>query len=701
MGRVNIAREFGILTDGNGSVEISGADLIKLTDNDYDEISKIVTAPAVPSCYAGFWTGNAYTQLLTSYYNRTMIIADSPSNKLFSNNGLIRQVGITAKNTGTESGKFKIKAFRRDGVGGLDFIGESEILYIPIESDLRTHVYILSTPFNVLTGDVFAYYFYSNNAVITVGASFSGTSAGPGWYSSGDISWSVRESDFSTHGGSAPAFYITQLMATTYQMNEAIINIDLDGHYRTQRIEVFTDKYTNKELVKIETSNDQSDWLEYIDHKYYTRWATVEDGNDLITFNSTKGIVYAQAEGTPRFWRVTLLSSCFGSRSIYEVVILNDPQYIEFRPPDQDLIAGNWIGKRGSILSLNGRTRIDLTEPVSKDGYIYGIRIYGRSEIARAWTFYVFRDKGSYLELISTSASQAITASGIDGINDFYLITPMKARAGDYIGVKGETNSYIEYDANATATTPWGDPGNTGTGVISGSVIVSNDTTETEEWTLECISTPAPNGEEWKVTGSVSGEQSSSAWTGVQYTSDNTEVQFTIVGDAPNYFIVGDKIYFDTIKQGDHWHILDSEVTGTIGQQIDKTEFTQSNKFNLAFRALQDIITDEIWCNDAEIGTVGEAEEFKVYNKTTDYAEAYVGISHAEDFNLIQVSIDNVNWYSYGEAGLPLRIKDRHNPSLYRIAPNDYGIVYVRTNLSSGVDSKRTARVLVYWSIVS
>jgi len=699
MTRVNVAREFGIRSDGGGSEMFSTSELMGLFDLDYDENTKIIAAPAIPSCYGGVWTGGGYSHNIDGMKGYTLIVVTSAPNtdRFFQADGVIRQVGMYGRNQGTASGYLKIKAFRADGIGGLDFVGETNELEIPVESEDRFHVWFPSSPLQVQAGDYLAYYFKPGSSSIYLRCAVN-SGGSPGLYNYGDITSACRVADFVAAGYT---FVPAGLMATDWAYNTAIVNIDMNGNYRMMRLEVFVDKYTNKELVKIEASNDNTDWLEYVDHKFYTRWSSVEDGNDLFMFNGTRGVVYANIDGAPRYLKVTMLVTCFSGRQITEICALNDPTFIDFKPSDMAMLGGNWIGQRSGTLALSGRTRIDLTEPINQDGYIYGVRVFGRLEVTRTWTFYVWRDKETYLELISTSESQQIDVSGVNEITDFFLVDPMKAKVGDYLGVRGGSDAYIMYDANATATLPWGDPTNNGSGGIFGGVTVSNATTETESWTIECIDSSVPNGEEWTVTGTVSGLQASHAFTGVQYTSDNGEVQFTIQGDPPNYFTVGDKIYFDTIEQGSHWSIIDSSVTGVIGQQILKTSFQQDQNYNIAMRINQDIWTDEIWCNDAEIGAAGEAEIMRVYNKTTEYAEAYTSIEDQGDKDLIEISVDGVNFFGYGDAGLPARIKDRHDPLEFRIAPNDYGEIWVRTNLPSGVDEERQARVLVWWSIVT
>ena len=520
----------------------------------------------------------------------------------------------------------------------------------------------------------------------------------PGEYIYGDVTWSVQSGDFSDHGGSTAN--PSSFRVTDTAVNNAILHIDLVDNYKCSRIEIYTDKYTEKDLVKIFTSINNSDWLEWDEHKYYSRWNSVTDGNDQVVFNGTRGVVYANINNAPRYYRVEFRTTCFSGKSINELVILNDEQYIDFKPSDFDLTAGNWIGSRSGTLSLSARTRVDLTEPCSKDGYIYGFQFYGRSEVSQKLTFYVMRDKGTVLEVVDVST--IIDNVEVESQNTTYTVVlkdPLKVKQGDYIAIRGLTNLYLMYDANSTATTPTNDPTNTGTGGITGGVTTTNATTKTENWTLECVNDSTPGQSIWNVTGSVSGLQVAQAYAGIEYTSVNAEVQFTIQNGG-TAFVVGDKIYFETVKQGTHWHIPDASISGVIGQYISKDDFDQTQKYNLAFKIYQDIWTDEVWCDDADIGTAGNYEIIRVYNKSGSVAEAWFNIIDYGDKELIQVSNDTVNWYSYNEAGLPLRIRNKDNPSLYEIQPDDYGKIYVRTNLSSGIDTRKDARIMAYWRVV-
>jgi hypothetical protein len=702
MARLNIAKYFGTWSDGGGSDTILASEFLKMHDDDHDEVAKIVGAPALPSCFAGNWIGGAATVNCKNLNGYTFIMLLSDVVETWPIAGVVRQVGFNGYNSGTEDGLWKVKAFRPDGYGNYDFVGESEYLTMPVRAEASVHEWFLDSPFTVNAGDVFAWYFQDNDAEPNFKYVGGGYATGPGKYVTADVTYTVLEADFGQPTSGYYRFEPTGIGASESSYETSVVHIDLAGNYRVSRLEVFMGKFVNKDMVKIETSDNDTDFLEWIDHKFYTRWDEVIDGNDPLTFNGTRGVVYANIDGAPRYYKITFYATCFNGKTIYEIVTLNEEIYLDYKPSDWDLTAGNWIGERAGSLESNNKTRVDFTEPVSKDGYIYGIQFYGRVESAQKLTFYAFRDKGTVLELIAFSETvDEVTVSGTNGVVNVTLRNPLKVKQGDFIAVKGASNLYMMYDANATSTSPWNDPSNSGTGGIVGGVTVNNSTTQTEDWTIECIDHSTPGGEEFSVTGTESGLQTASAFAGIQYTSDDSEVQFTIQNNPPDYFVTGDKIYFSTVKQGTHWHINDIEITEQLGFYVQKTEFDQDDDYNIAFKTNQDIWTDEVWCNDADIGTAGEHETVRVYNKTGSEAEIFADICDTENKDLIQISADTTSWYDFGDAGLPVKLYDRENPGTYTIDADDYTYVYVRTNLDSGQDERKLARIMTYSTIVT
>ncbi|MCL4233784.1 MAG: hypothetical protein KJ042_04625, partial [Deltaproteobacteria bacterium] len=98
-------------------------------------------------------------------------------------------------------------------------------------------------------------------------------------------------------------------------------------------------------------------------------------------------------------------------------------------------------------------------------------------------------------------------------------------------------------DANATATTPVADGGNTGNGTMS-AVQTGAAVTQTESWTVEY------DGTEWTVTGSVCGELATTlnAIDGDYLPDENgeaTPVAFTLTNGGTG-FASGDKFTFST-----------------------------------------------------------------------------------------------------------------------------------------------------------
>jgi hypothetical protein len=697
MARLNLAREFGVWRDDGGHQFVTQDNIMLLKDGDIDEQAIVVNSIALPNCRGGTWAGGEYTYNIGSIVrNKTFIFDNAWDGYLFNAAGTIRQVGIMAYNSGSVPLVWKVKSLRDDGFGGLDFIGESDLLEIPIESEVRIHEWILSRPFNVNQGDRFAYWFKSDTGNLWLKTPLM-ISGYPGKWTDGDITWSTRLADYGFHSGNS--MKPSGIMAVESAINTAVVHIDLVDQYRSKQIEIFTDKYSYKELVLIETSNNNVDWLEWVDHKFYTRWDSVPDGNDYYTFNGTKGVIYATIDGSPRFYRITLRASCFSNKTYFDICVLNDDSIVDFKPSDFDVTAGNWVGSRSGTISINNQTRVDLTEPFNKDGYVYAVQLYGRVEVEQKLRFYVLRDKGSALEIRAFSDSiDPVEVSATNQVITCTMQYPLKARQGDYLAVKGTSNFFLMYDANATSTTPLNDPSNYGNGVIMGGVTVTNETTKTENWILTVVDDSVPGQAIWEVEGSVSGVQASQAYTGIQYTSEDGEVQFTIQNGATG-FRVNDKIYFETVRQGRHWYIPYTSITDQVGSYIPKDSFNQTYKYNIAMKVYQDIFTDEVWCDDADIGAVGDPETIRVYNKGTEAAEAWVNIVDIGDKELVQISTDLVNWYGFQEAGLPIRIHNRINPLQYSIPAGDYGNVYVRTNLPSGIDEKKETRVMVYWKV--
>jgi hypothetical protein len=698
MARVNIGNHFGTWIDGGGGITYTNPEILKLYDGTYNNVAKVVPASGFPNCKAGYWTGGTFPVGIQA---GTTALINNLDNRKFLANGIISQVAINGRNSGSGDLRLKFKAFRPDGIGGAAFVGESNWLIMPPEAELRTHDWYLTDPFSVEQNDWLAVYFASGSGTPVLSSPGQAPNSTPciGNYIWGDVAWNVRVTDFIVEQYHA-IIVPSGVVAYSSSYNVASIIVDLENNYKCRRLEVFIDKYANKDAIDIYTSDDGEEWLEWIDHKFYTRWDSVPDGNENITFLSTKGVVYASIEGAPRFYKIDVKASAASDRSVYEMYILNDDQYINFKPSDWDLMGGNWIGPRNGTLVLAGMTQVDLTTPCTKDGYIYGFQLFGKNTANQKLRFYVFRDRGLYLEMVDTSLTiSEIPAMTSNQIIECALQYPIKVREGDYIGIYGHSALSISYDANATSSAPLTDPSNQGNGTIYSGITVNNSTTKTEDWTFTCTNADTPGQEEWTIVGSISLEQAAKALTGIQYTSDDSEIQFMIQSGS-NPFRVDDKIYVSTVKQGITYITPYINVSDTPGTYIDKDEFTQVNN-NLAIKVYQNIYTDQVWCADAEVGIPGEHETVRVYNLSAALAVPYVDITNIGDgADLIEISNDETNWYGRGDPNLPIKIKDRNNPAQFQILPGDYGNLYVRTNLESSQDAVKSSRVLIWWTQV-
>lgn len=125
--------------------------------------------------------------------------------------------------------------------------------------------------------------------------------------------------------------------------------------------------------------------------------------------------------------------------------------------------------------------------------------------------------------------------------------------ASDYLDLLARLDACLCDQGSAFAVAP--DAGNTGNGTLTGQQGGSASVAET--WEIECIEDQSPGDEEWLVTGSVSGEQSARAMTGVAYTG--TLVQFTINAGSTD-FALGDKFILCTAPP---WTRLTAAVTAS------------------------------------------------------------------------------------------------------------------------------------------
>lgn len=131
------------------------------------------------------------------------------------------------------------------------------------------------------------------------------------------------------------------------------------------------------------------------------------------------------------------------------------------------------------------------------------------------------------------------TATTIGGDGNEYVNFVSASGSGESIF---EVVPFSESGANATEPAAGTNTGDGTCGLVTVSVA-----TLTEDWTITCTDDTTEGEEVWSVTGTVSGLQTATATTGVEYTSDNGEVSFTITaGDTA--FAAGDEFTFSTVR---------------------------------------------------------------------------------------------------------------------------------------------------------
>lgn len=210
----------------------------------------------------------------------------------------------------------------------------------------------------------------------------------------------------------------------------------------------------------------------------------------------------------------------------------------------------------------------EYTAAKMKTAYPYA-KLVGTSPQRIAWGQQVGQDFYSKAQILEIQPTSDDTASSLRRFH-FYKAAPVGDSTFEYgpdkkIQIKTMFHVYPDFTQNAgefygyfgdiaagSFVAATGGPAvagaNTGNGTVS-AIVVNNNFTKTETWTLTCIHAAANSGL-FSVVGSVTGSRGV-ATVGSTYTSNsivpsNSEIQF-LINDGAADFIVGDSFTIPTV----------------------------------------------------------------------------------------------------------------------------------------------------------
>ncbi len=588
--------------------------------------------------------------------------------------------------------KLKIKFFRQSG-NDLFFLGEDIYECTEMNGVARVHFKIMDTPITVTPDDCLIAF-----VTPTGGISMSGSNTsyiGGRWFPS-DVTFDTLVSNLSTSNYDDSGN--TSIHASTNALADTELSIDLNVPFRVTDMELYLEKLMQKEFAAISTSIDNINFLEWEASEVGSNQTGFEDGFDgidSVDFGATVRRIKVAVNRSFRYVRFKVTAPLHQSVGVNELDFISDETAIDYKASDISLIIGNDAVPRVSNISTGDQCYIDLTTPTNQTGYVYGLEFFGKIQNGDTYIQILsFEKTGDIYKLIDRQLAKKISVEVVPTfkLHQYVLLSPLKVFQGNYIAVHADSgyhgNLILNYDSNATATTPIIDGGNVG-GRTMGVITVSNPDTELEDWTVTCASL-AP--EKWDVVGSVSGTMDNQAETDVSYVSlkgaTTAEVSF-LISSAGAGAQIGDFFTFSTRQQGDSLRFNNSDIESMAeGDTIDGSIFGTSFLYNFAIKGWQEPFINELWIDDADVGGFGDSETLRIYNKTGKLGqEVEVDILEADDGShlLIQLSDDDIVWHSYGEAGIPLLLPD--------ILGGSYETIYVRSNIASAVDKVYETRL--------